>query len=80
MRKYKAYMAAAALAFLMTIIIAPEIHEGQEMEPLIAQGDVILLLKQTYSENRGMPEIGEVVVLKNMAWVNSMRKTTPSGG
>ena len=64
MRKYKAYMAAAALAFLMTIIIAPEIHEGQEMEPLIAQGDVILLLKQTYSENRGMPEIGEVVVLK----------------
>jgi signal peptidase I len=77
MHKYKPYLAAAILAFLMTVLIAPEMHEGNAMSPDLESGDVIVLLKGTYSENRGMPEIGELVVLDKGAFGEDYEEDSP---
>jgi len=77
MHKYKSYLAAAILAFLMTVLVAPEMHEGNAMAPDLAEGDVILLLKETYSENRGMPEIGDLVVLDKWAFGKDFEEDSP---
>ena len=68
MQKYRPYLVAAMVAILMTIFIAPEIHEGNAMSPALENGDVVILTKDTYSENRGMPELGELVVLSKNAF------------
>ncbi len=68
MQKYRPYLVAAMVAILMTVFIAPEIHEGNAMSPALNNGDVVILTKETYSENRGMPELGELVVLSKNAF------------
>lgn len=68
MQKYRPYLVAAMVAILMTVFIAPEIHEGNAMSPTLKNGDVVILTKETYSENRGMPELGELVVLSKNAF------------
>ena len=77
MQKYKTYLAAAILAFLMTVVVAPEMHEGNAMAPDLMAGDVIVLLKGTYSENRGMPEMGEIVVLDKGAFGKNYEEDSP---
>ena len=82
MQKYRPYLVAAMLAILMTIFVAPEMHEGNAMSPSLENGDVLILTKETYSENRGMPELEELVVLsKNVFGVdysedNPIRRVT----
>ena len=68
MQKYRPYLVAAMVAILMTVFIAPEIHEGNAMSPVLKNGDVVILTKETYSKNRGMPELGELVVLSKNAF------------
>jgi len=68
MQKYRPYLVAAMVAILMTVFVAPEIHEGNAMSPALKNGDVVILTKETYSENRGMPELGELVVLEKNAF------------
>jgi len=68
MQKYRPYLVAAMVAILMTVFVAPEIHEGNAMSPVLKNGDVLILTKETYSENRGMPELGELVVLSKNAF------------
>ena len=62
--KNRAYIYAAVLALVLTMFVAPERIEGDSMDPTLPQGAVIVLAKETYSQNRGLPEIGEVVVLE----------------
>lgn len=68
MQKYRPYLAAAMVAILMTLFIAPEVQEGNAMSPTLENGDVVILTKETYSKNRGMPELGELVVLSKNAF------------
>lgn len=77
MQKYRPYLVAAMLAILMTIFIAPEIHEGNGMSPIIENGDVVILVKETYSENRGMPELGDLVVLSKNAFGGDYAEDNP---
>lgn len=63
-RKYRPYIIAAVAAFVMTMFVAPERHEGSAMEPLLRDGQVIVLKKETFSAKRGHPQLGAVVVLK----------------
>lgn len=77
MYKYKIYLTAALLAVLMTVFIAPETQEGNAMSPLLNDGDIIVLLKQAYSQNRGMPEKGELIVLKKNAFGDDSQEDNP---
>ena len=65
-KKYRPYIAAGCLAFIMTMFIAPECMEGNSMAPTLDDGQVTVITKQSYSANRGEPELGEVVVLEKI--------------
>lgn len=64
--KYRPYIAAGCLAFIMTMFIAPEFMEGNSMAPTLDDGQGTIITKQSYSANRGAPELGEVVVLEKI--------------
>lgn len=77
MQRYRPYIIAAILAFIMTSMIAPEIQEGDAMNPVLSDGDMVVLMKDTYSENRGMPEIGDFVVLEKSAFGEDYYEDNP---
>ena len=64
--KYRPYITAACLAFAMTMFIAPEVMEGNSMAPTLKDGQATVIVKTSYSANRGTPELGEVVVLEKI--------------
>jgi signal peptidase I len=61
--KYRPYIYAAVLAIILTMFVAPEIQEGQAMAPTIDNGSLVVITKQHYSQQRGIPKIGTVVIL-----------------
>lgn len=63
-RRYRPYIVAGVLAFVMTMLVAPEIHEGASMDPTIKDGQVLIVTKTSYSAKRGAPELGQVVILE----------------
>lgn len=63
-RRYRPYIVAAVLAFVMTMLVAPEVNEGSDMEPALKDGQVLVVMKTSYSAKRGEPELGQVVVLE----------------
>lgn len=58
------YILAIVLAFVMTMFVAPEIMEGNSMEPGIGDGNLMICTKVSYSAKRGVPDIGRVVILE----------------
>ena len=65
-QKYRPYIVAATLAFVMTMFVAPEVMEGNSMSPVLDDGDTLVITKQSYSANRGEPELGQVVILEKV--------------
>jgi signal peptidase I len=65
--KNRPYIYAVALALIMTMFIAPEIQEGNSMSPTIDNNNLVVITKERYSEKRGIPKIGTVVVLQKDA-------------
>lgn len=65
-RKYRPYIVAVCLAFVVTMLITPEVMEGSSMAPTLKDGQATVSLKSSYSANRGAPELGEVVVLEKI--------------
>lgn len=63
-RRYRPYIAAAVLAFVLTMLVAPEVNEGKGMEPTLKDGQVLVVTKKSYSAKRGAPELGQIVVLE----------------
>lgn len=63
-RRYRPYIAAAVLAFVLTMLVAPEVNEGNAMEPTLRDGQVLVITKNSYSAKRGEPELGQVVILE----------------
>ena len=55
---------AAALAIVMFLVIAPEINEGDAMDPTIQDGQVLITSKSSYSIKRKVPDQGKLVILK----------------
>ncbi len=65
-QKYRPYILAATLAFVMTMFVAPEMMEGNSMKPALNDGDLTVIKKEAYSAKRGEPELGQVVCLEKV--------------
>jgi signal peptidase I len=65
--KNRPYIYAVVLALVLTMFVAPEIQEGDSMSPTIDDGSVLVIIKEHYSQKRGIPEIGTVVILEKTA-------------
>ena len=50
----------------MTMLVAPEMMEGDSMEPVISDGQAICVVKDSYSAKRGQPDLNEVVVMEKV--------------
>ena len=61
---YRPYIVAAVLAFVLTMLVAPEVNEGDGMEPALKGGQVLVVTKKSYSANRGAPKLGQIVILE----------------
>lgn len=64
--KYRPYIVAATLGFALTMFVAPEVNEGNFMKPTLDNGQVTVVVKKSYSENRGLPEPGTVVCMEKV--------------
>lgn len=60
----KPYVLAAVAAIIVFMLIAPIVQKGDSMSPTVGDGNVMILNKETYSEKRGLPEYGTVIVFK----------------
>lgn len=60
------YIVAFVLAFVMTMLVAPEMMEGDSMEPVISDGQAVCVVKESYSAKRGEPDINEVIVMEKV--------------
>ncbi|MDO4746017.1 MAG: signal peptidase I [Bacillota bacterium] len=58
------YLIAMALAFVMFMVIAPEVNEGNAMAPTLKDGDVLVVSKTAYNPNRKPPEKDSMVILE----------------
>lgn len=58
------YLIAVALAFVMFMLIAPEVNEGKSMEPSINDGDVLVISKSSYSAKRDAPERDKIIIME----------------
>ena len=58
------YLIAMALAFVMFMVVAPEVQEGNAMAPAINDGDVLVVSKTAYNENRKAPEKDSLIIIE----------------
>lgn len=58
------YLIAMALAFVMVMVIAPEMQEGNAMNPTLNNGDVLVVTKSTYAPNRTIPERDKLIIME----------------
>lgn len=58
------YLLAMALAFVMVMLGAPEVNEGDAMAPTIEDGQVLVVSKTSYSAKRKTPERDQLVILE----------------
>ncbi|MGX8774797.1 MAG: signal peptidase I [Bacillota bacterium] len=63
-REHRWYRLAFVLAVIVFILLAPEVNNGNYMEPTISDGQVLITSKTTFTTNRGMPDRGQLVILK----------------
>lgn len=62
------YLIAMALAFVMFMVVAPEVNEGKAMSPALNDGDILVVSKTSYNPNRKPPERDSVIIMeKNYA-------------
>lgn len=63
-RRRSPYMTAAALAIVLFLVLAPEINEGNAMDPTIKDGQLLVTSKLThYSAKRGAPDRDRLVIV-----------------
>lgn len=58
------YLIAVALAFVMFMLIAPEVNEGNAMSPALNDGDMLVVSKTTYNPKRKPPEPGTIIIME----------------
>ncbi|MEG1930561.1 MAG: signal peptidase I [Anaerovorax sp.] len=72
--KYRIYIYPVVAALIITMFWRPTVANGDAMEPGIHDGQVIIITKEKYSENRGYPKLGQVV-----AFVDDIAKAKVEG-
>jgi len=60
----KPYFMAVVAAVIVFMLVAPMTEKGNSMDPTVKKGDVVILQKKSYSENRGLPKYDDVLVFK----------------
>ena len=63
-KAHRWYRLAFVAAIVMFILLAPEVNNGKYMDPTISDGQVLVTSKTAFSTNRGMPDRGQLVILK----------------
>jgi signal peptidase I len=58
------YIIAATVAIVMFILIVPAVVHGNQMVGTLEAGDVIIIDRETYSQNQGLPGYGDIVAFK----------------
>lgn len=58
------YLLAMALAFVMFMVVAPEVNEGKAMKPALNDGDVLVVSKTTYNPKRKPPERDSLIIME----------------
>lgn len=58
------YRLAFIAAIVVFILLAPEVNNGKYMDPTITDGQLMVTSKTAFSMNRGMPDRGQLVILK----------------
>ena len=63
-RKGRAYRIAFVVAVIVFLLLAPEIQNGNSMDPIISDGQVFVVSKSRYSAKRKAPETDRLVILE----------------
>ncbi|MDO4486275.1 MAG: signal peptidase I [Bacillota bacterium] len=58
------YIIAFTLAVVMFMLVAPEVNEGDSMDPSISGGQLLVVSKSSYAPNRDIPERDSIVILE----------------
>ena len=58
------YLIAMALAFVMFMVVAPEVNEGDAMAPTVKDGEVLVVSKTSYNPNRKPPEQDTMIIME----------------
>lgn len=62
--KYRIYLYPIILAFIVTMLVRPIVSDGEAMLPEVGDKEVVIVVKKTYSTNRGMPDFNQVVAFR----------------
>ena len=63
-KAHRWYRLAFIAAIIVFILLAPEVNNGKYMEPTIEDGQALITSKTSFTMNRGMPDRGQLVILK----------------
>ena len=63
-REHRWYRLAFVVAVIVFILLAPEVNNGNYMDPTITDGQALVTSKTSFTMNRGMPDRGQLVILK----------------
>lgn len=65
-QKYRPYIVAMCLAFVFTMLCAPEVVEGDLMSPTLKDGQATFIVKKGYSAKQESPDRDTIVVLEKI--------------
>ena len=63
-KAHRWYRLAFIAAIIVFILLAPEVNNGKYMDPTISDGQALVTTKTSFTKNRGMPDRGQLVILK----------------
>ncbi|MBQ3322083.1 MAG: signal peptidase I, partial [Firmicutes bacterium] len=63
-KAHRWYRVAFIAAIIVFILLAPEVNNGKYMDPTIKDGQALVTTKTSFTKNRGMPDRGQLVILK----------------
>jgi len=63
-KAHRWYRLAFVAAVIVFILLAPEVNDGNYMDPTISDGQELVTSKTSFTKNRGMPSRGQLVILK----------------
>ncbi len=62
--EYRIYAIAFFLAVATTVLVAPEACDDNSMAPVLKEDQAVILTQNTYSQKRGLPDEGMIVVME----------------
>lgn len=63
-KRFRPYRIAIVLAIILFLICAPEVQNGNYMDPTITDGQVLVVSKSRYSAKRKAPKPDRLIILK----------------